>query len=164
MIRAGNLTYMNELVGQVRNIAEGAALMTGATLEWIHPSPANSDMVTNYPLARAMKVHLDALGMKLPEAVAEEAMGSTDWGNVSYVVPSVETTYPILNGVCTWHSPDVVEASISELGFANTILVAKAMALAGLDVMRNAELRGTIHETYERQVPAATREMVQALT
>ncbi|HRA47670.1 MAG TPA: M20 family metallopeptidase [Thermomicrobiales bacterium] len=164
MIRAGNLTYMNELVGQVRNIAEGAALMTGATLEWIHPSPANSDMVTNYPLARAMKVHLDALGMKLPDAVAEEAMGSTDWGNVSYVVPSVETTYPILNGVCTWHSPDVVEASISELGFANTILVAKAMALAGLDVMRNAELRGTIHETYELQVPAATREMVQALT
>ncbi len=164
MIRAGNLTYMNELVEKVKKIAEGAAMMTGARLEWIHPSPANSDMVVNYPLAEAMKVHLDALGLTMPEAVAEEGMGSTDWGNVSYVVPSVETSYPILDHVCTWHSQDVVDASISELGFQNTILVAKAMALAGLDVMRNAELRGQIRDKFDSQVPLETRQMVQSLT
>jgi metal-dependent amidase/aminoacylase/carboxypeptidase family protein len=144
-------------------VAEGAATMTGARLEWIHPSPANADMVTNYSLARAMKKHLDALGLTMPEAVAEGATGSTDWGNVSYVVPSVETSYPILDRVCTWHSMDVVDASMSELGFRNTILVAKAMALAGLDVMRDRSLRENIGTEYASQVPAEVRDLVQSL-
>jgi amidohydrolase len=163
MVRAATLTYMDELVGKVKAVAEGAATMTGARLEWIHPSPANADMVTNYSLARAMKKHLDALGLTMPEAVAEGATGSTDWGNVSYVVPSVETSYPILDRVCTWHSMDVVDASISELGFRNTILVAKAMALAGLDVMRDRSLRENIGTEYASQVPAEVRDLVQSL-
>ena len=164
MIRAGNLIYMDELAGKVRAIAEGAALITGARLEWIHPSPANADMVTNYRLARVMNKHLCALGMAMPEAVPEEGMGSTDWGNVSYVVPSVETSYPILDHICTWHSSEVVEASDSEMGYRNTILVAKAMALAGLDVIRDKTIREEVRAEFDRQVPVETRELVQSLT
>jgi metal-dependent amidase/aminoacylase/carboxypeptidase family protein len=155
---------MDELVGKVRAIAEGAALITGARLEWVHPSPANADMVTNYSLARVMDKHLRALGMNMPEAIAEEGMGSTDWGNVSYVVPSVETSYPILDRVCTWHSSEVVAASDSEMGYDNTILVAKAMALAGLDVLRDKQVRSEIRGEFDRQVPVEMRDLVQSLT
>jgi amidohydrolase len=164
LIRAGTLTYMDELVAKVRSIAEGAALITGARLEWVHPSPANADMVTNYVLARVVDKHLRSLGMSMPEAVAEEGMGSTDWGNVSYVVPSVETSYPILDRICTWHSIEVVEAADSEMGYQNTILVAKAMALAGLDVLRDKEIRAEVRAEFDRQVPVETRDLVQSLT
>jgi metal-dependent amidase/aminoacylase/carboxypeptidase family protein len=155
---------MEELVGKVRAIAEGAALITGARLEWVHPSPANADMVTNHSLARVLDGHLRALGMSMPEAVAEEGMGSTDWGNVSYVVPSVETSYPILDRICTWHSSEVVEAADSEMGYQNTVLVAKAMALAGLDVLRDKQIRAEVRAEFDRQVPVETRQLVQALT
>ena len=93
----------------------------------------------------------------------EQASGSTDWGNVSYVVPSVETSYPILDGTCTWHSMDVVRASDSEMGYANTLLVAKAMALAGLDVLRDAALREQVKSEFEARLPIETRQMVQSL-
>ena len=139
LVRAATLSYMDELVEKVRAIAEGAALITGARLEWVYPSPANADMVTNYTLARVLDKHARAVGLAMPEAKAEQASGSTDWGNVSYVVPSVETSYPIIDRICTWHSMDVVNAADSEMGYENTIRVAKAMALAGLDILRDQD-------------------------
>lgn len=163
LIRAATLAYMDELVEKVRAIAEGAALITGARLEWVHPSPANADMVTNYTLARALAKRTADVGLDMPEAKAEPATGSTDWGNVSYAVPSVETSYPIIDRVCTWHSMDVVNAADSEMGYRNTLLVAKAMALTGLDVLRDSELRLAVRAEFDQSVPSELREMVRAL-
>jgi amidohydrolase len=163
LIRAATLSYMDELVEKVRDIAEGAALITGAQLEWVHPSPANADMVTNYTLAGIIAKHTGAVGLDTPDAKAEQATGSTDWGNVSYAVPSVETSYPIIDRVCTWHSMDVVEAADSEMGYRNTILVAKAMALAGLDVLRDKDVRNAVRAEFDQKVPSDLREMVRSL-
>lgn len=150
-VRAGTQKYMNELVEKVRRIAEGAALMTGATLSFTKPEPASWDMITNHTLARALKENIDRVGLELVEAKAEEGTGSTDWGNVSYSVPSVETAFPILDGQCTWHSQEVVDAAESELGYANTFLIAKAMALTALDLIedpaRLAEIRHEFEES-----------------
>lgn len=150
-VRGATVAYMSELVEKVRKIAEGAALMTGTRLQFDTPEEPNFDMITNYPIARTMKAHLNAVGLKMPEAVARPASGSTDWGNVSYVVPSVETSYPILDRVCTWHSQDVVDASDSELGYANTLKVAKAMALTGVDLLTNAGLLETAKSAFARE-------------
>ena len=150
LVRAQTLAYMNELVEKVRRIAEGAAAITGAALTFVLSERANFDMITNHTLARRIKAHLDEVGLEMPEAQPAEGSGSTDWGNVSYVVPSVETGYPILDRVCTWHSREVVEAADSETGYANTIAVAKAMALAGLDVLTDPDLRAEIKGEFDR--------------
>jgi metal-dependent amidase/aminoacylase/carboxypeptidase family protein len=151
-VRAGTLGYMETLVGKVGKIAEGAALMTGTRVEFSRPEDATSDMITNYPMAQQLKRNLDAVGLPLPEAKAEEGTGSTDWGNVSYVTPSVETSYPILGHVCTWHSQDVVEAADSDMGYRNTLLVAKAMALTGLDLIEDATLLGTVKNAFQTEL------------
>ena len=147
-VRAGTQTYMYELVEKVRKIAEGAALMTGATLDFSFPEDASWDMITNYTLARALKANIDEVGLELPEAKAEEGTGSTDWGNVSYVVPSVETGFPIVQGRCTWHSQDVVDAAESDYGYANTFLIAKAMALTALDLIEHPETIAAIKDEF----------------
>ena len=123
-VRAATLAAMNELVEKVRRIAEGAALMTGASLEFEMPEEPNADMITNYTMATRLGQHLGAVGLELPEAKPEPGMGSTDWANVSYEVPSVETAFPIIDRVCTWHSQEVVDAADSEMGYANTLAVA----------------------------------------
>jgi amidohydrolase len=143
-VRAGTQKYMYELVEKVRKIGEGAALMTGASLEFSFPEDASWDMITNYRLAQALKTNIDRVGLVLPDAKAEEGAGSTDWGNVSYAVPSVETAYPIVAGRCTWHSQDVVDAAESELGYGNTFLVAKAMALTALDLIEQPEILAAV--------------------
>lgn len=155
-VRAGTLAYMNELVEKVRRVAEGAALMTGAHLTFTFPERPNFDMITNHTLARRIKTHLDELGLRLPEARPEEGSGSTDWGNVSYVVPSVETGFPIMDRVCTWHSQAVVDAADSQLSYDNTITVAKALALAGLDLLTQPALLAEV--TREFSTTKAARE------
>lgn len=153
-VRAATLAYMNELVDKVKRIAEGAALITGASLEFELPDRPNYDMITNYTLARRLKANLDELGLTMPDAKPEQASGSTDWGNVSYVVPSVETSYPILDHVCTWHSQEVVEAADSDLGYRNTILVAKAMALTGLELMLDRDALAAIKREFDASLAA----------
>lgn len=151
LIRAATRSYMQELVRKVQAIAEGSALITGATLSWEFNEEPYFDMITNYTLASRIKRHLDGLGLHLAEPQVEAGKGSTDWGNVSYQVPSVETGYPIVDGVITWHSQAVVEAADTDLAYANTITVAKALALAGLDVLTDPALRARIAEEFEQE-------------
>ena len=147
-VRAGTMAYMTELTEKLRRIAEGAALMTGATLTFDDAEQPTWDMITNYVLAGALKRNIDAVGLHLPEAKAEEGSGSTDWGNVSYVVPSVETSYPIIDHVCTWHSQEVVDAADSDLGYANTLLVGQALAMTGLDLVQDDALMAAIRNEF----------------
>ena len=149
-VRGATLASMDEVTEKVRKVAEGAGLMTGCELDFQMPEPANADMITNHAVARRLKQHLDRVGLRMNEAKPEPANGSTDWANVSYVVPSVETSYPILDRVCTWHSPDVVAASDSELGYGNTLLVAKAMALTGIDLIADPVFLADVKAEFER--------------
>lgn len=151
-VRAATLTYMNKLVEKVRRIGEGAALITGAELEFSLPDRPNFDMITNHTLARKLKGNLDLVGLAMQEARVEQGSGSTDWGNVSYSVPSVETSYPIIDRVCTWHSLDVVEAAVSDLGLDNTIKVAKAMALTGLDLLTDPVALTEVRTEFEESL------------
>ena len=153
-VRAATVDYMDQLIEQVRQIAQGAALITGARLEFEVSGLANYDMITNYTLARQLKRNLDEVGLQMPDAMPEPASGSSDWGNVSYIVPSVETAYPILDRVCTWHSPDVVAASDSELGYANTLRVARAMALTGVDLLADPGLLAAVRAEFAAVRPA----------
>jgi amidohydrolase len=157
LVRAATAAYLNTLVDQVHHIAEGAAAITGATLDFSFSEHGTSDMVTNRTMARRIKTHLDDLGMALPDAKPAPGTGSTDWGNVSYLVPSVETHYPILDHVCTWHSAEVVAAADSALGYDNTITVAKALALTGLDLMQDEHLLAEVKDEFARQETARNR-------
>ena len=151
LVRAATASYLSELIDHVQRIAAGAAAMTGATLEFSFSEHGTSDMVTNRTLARRIKKYLDELGMVLPEAKPNPPGGSTDWGNVSYLVPSVETHYPILDHVCTWHSAEVVAAADSAQGYDNTLIVAKALAITGLDLLRDEHLLVEVRDEFARQ-------------
>jgi amidohydrolase len=153
-VRAATVPRMNVLVEQVRRISEGAASITGATLTFELPEEPNWDMITNHALAQRLAGHMADVGLDLPEAKPEPGKGSTDWGNVSYVTPSVETSYPILDRVCTWHSQDVVAASVSDLGEENTLKVAKAMALTGLDLIVDRSLLGRVKSEFAKSLQA----------
>lgn len=155
-VRAATIARMNVLVEQVRRISEGAASMTGATLTFELPEEPNWDMITNYALARRLAGRMAEVGLELPEAKPEPGKGSTDWGNVSYVTPSVETAYPIVDRVCTWHSQDVVNASVSELGEENTLKVAKAMALTGVDLIVDPSLVNAVKSEFSEALLART--------
>jgi amidohydrolase len=150
--RAATIAYMETLIEKVQRIGEGAALMTGCRFEFVRTVEPYFDMITNHTLARQVKLHLDELGFVQPEATAAEPAGSTDWGNASYAAPSVETSFPIMTGTCTWHSQAVVDASDSELAYANTLTVAKALALTGIDLISDPALLAAVRQEFDRSL------------
>ena len=67
-------------------------------------------------------------------------MHSTDFGNISYKLPSVTGSFAISHEPIPGHSQQVVDASGSEFGYDQLIKVSKAMALTALDLMTDPEL------------------------
>jgi metal-dependent amidase/aminoacylase/carboxypeptidase family protein len=149
-VRAATIRAMEQLAAKVKRVAEGAGEMTGARLQWSRPEEPYTDMITNYTLARRVRAHFDDLGLHMPHPRLGEALGSTDWGNVSYLIPSVETGFPITEHVIPWHSAQVVAAADSDLGYRNMLLAAKAMALAGLDLLMDGNLLRAVKEEHRR--------------
>jgi hypothetical protein len=73
-------------------------------------------------------------------------MGSTDFGNVSYKVPSVTGSFAISHEPIPGHSQEVVDASGSEFGYDQFIKVSKAMALTAFDLMTDPDFLGAAKE------------------
>ncbi len=157
-VRAGTVRAMEELAAKVWRVAEGAGEMTGARLAWSRPEEPYTDMITNYTLARRVRAHFDSLGLHMPLPRTGEALGSTDWGNVSYLVPAVETGFPITETVIPWHSAQVVAAANSALGYRNMLLAAKAMALAGLDLLVDGNLLRAVRDEHRRALADRERD------
>ena len=109
-MRAGTQTYMYELVESVRKIAEGAAQMTGATLDFSFPEEASWDMITNYTLARALKKNIDEVGW----TAGSESRGGHRFhrlGKCQLCGSLCRNELSDCTGACTWHSQDVVDAA-----------------------------------------------------
>ncbi len=181
-IRAIDLPGMLELVGRVRKIAEGAALMTETRMEMKIIS-AVSNMVGNLPLENLMQGILEELGpphfdeadkqfaadirktlspqeiaaswsaVGLPDTGAALAdftvpanvtrkpmIGSTDIGDVSWVVPTVQAHAPTVAIGTAFHTWQIVAQGKSPAAHKAMVQVAKAMAAAGVAALTDPKL------------------------
>ncbi|HEU5423957.1 MAG TPA: M20 family metallopeptidase, partial [Nitrolancea sp.] len=108
-IRAETMAYMQELVDKVARIAEGAALMTGCELK-ITEGEVCYDMRPSYVVGGRYKEHMREMGLDInPRPAGRKA--STDFGNVSYLMPSVTGRFAISHEPIPGHSQQVVDAS-----------------------------------------------------
>ena len=142
LLRAKDREYLHEVVKKVQGIAEGAALMTGARLEILPGDPLYENVRPNSPLARAIRSSAEAVGLKVddPPAAERSMGGSTDFGNVSHVLPSCAISFAISEDPVPGHSKEMTDAAASNLAQENGILVAKALAVTACDVLYQPEL------------------------
>ncbi len=184
LIRARNLPELNRLIGRVRKIAEGAALMTETSVETQVVS-AVSNLLPNTPLERALHDNLSRLGAPpfdeadrvaaaafqatlseediessyrrsgmLPvrdgltlcdtivplDAPTAPMMGSTDVGDVSWVVPTVQARGAVYAIGTPGHSWQLTAQGKMPAAHKGLVHVAKVMAGTALDAIHNPEL------------------------
>jgi amidohydrolase len=141
LFRAGSRETVDELVKKAENIANGAALMTGATLEIEIAAPDYDDMLPSYSLSQIARDQLDAAGLQETPKYPATGPGaySTDLGNVSRKVPTTALIFAISDAPISGHSQDVVDGSISSMGRENAIRTGKALALAGVELVTSPE-------------------------
>jgi len=137
-VRAPETEYRDELLVKLRNCAEGAARATGATLEWSEVGHAYKAMKPNMPLVDAYVANLTELDWSIDEA--PPAMGSTDMGDVTQLVPGMHPYIAICEPDVVGHSREFAEASASERGAQGMLIAAKALAMTAVDILTTPEL------------------------
>ncbi|MGD6775103.1 M20 family metallopeptidase [Sutcliffiella horikoshii] len=150
-VRAKTRSCVNELVEKVKSIAEGAAMMTGATMKMSNYELSYDNMVTNETLSDIFTEQLVSLGVDSGEIVENrDGSGSLDMGNVSLVVPSIHPYIKICNEMYSCHTTEFRDAALSEQGKEAMILGAKAMATTAYELLTNQELLVKIKEEFEK--------------
>jgi amidohydrolase len=140
-IRAGDRDYLDVLEEKVRKVAEGAALMTETSVEITRVEPTYYDMRPSYVVGRRYEENMRAVGMEInPRDPTERGPYSTDFGNVSYLMPAANGSFAISHEPIPGHSPQVVEASCSEYGYQQLLKVSTAMTLTALDLFLDPQL------------------------
>jgi aminobenzoyl-glutamate utilization protein B len=181
-IRARDLPGMNELVGRVHKIAQGAALMTETKVEMKIIS-AVSNILRNTPLEQALHRIMEDLGpphfdetdkdfaAKIQSSLTEKdiasvyysigmdptdrpladfivplnatrdpQVGSTDVGDVSWVVPTVQVHAPTVAIGTPFHTWQVVAQGKTPAAHKAMVQAAKAMAGLGIKALAEQEL------------------------
>ncbi|GAA4371769.1 M20 family metallopeptidase [Hymenobacter koreensis] len=168
------------IFARVVKAAEGAALGTGTTMEY-EVIGGTHDLLLNQTLAQVLQQNLQrvggvryteaersfgqqiqaSLGFPAPPLDAasqigpytlHEGGGSTDVGDVSYVVPTVGLE------AATWvpgtaaHSWQAVACGGTEIGSKGMLVAAKTMTLTGLDLFTTPSLLRQAQEEHRRNV------------
>ncbi len=179
-IRDSKRIGMAEVEERVRDIAKGAALMAGVqydikvqtgdyellinetgakalqkNMEWLGPIT-----YTNEEILFAKKIQKEAgieeTGMKgevkpLEKTKEDPDGGSTDVGDISWIVPEITflgTTAPYKS---PWHSWVVVACGGMSIGHKGMLFASKALATTMVDLFENETLRKDIRAEFEKK-------------
>jgi amidohydrolase len=140
MLRSRDGDYLQQVVEKVRQVAEGAALITGARLEVSPVYPLYLNVRPNAALAKAVRANAEAMGLHINNTSGGGSGASTDFGNVSQTVPSFALHFAISEEPVPGHSLAMTEASKTELAHTQALKTAKALAQTACDLLTDPAL------------------------
>jgi amidohydrolase len=130
-IRAADLDRLEELKPRVLAALAAGAVATGATMEHEWQDRPYADLRTNGPLADLYAANAERLGRTVLDPAdpgVTPVVGSTDMGNVSYLVPSIHPMIAVAPTGISIHTPAFAEHAGTEPGDRAVLDGARAMA------------------------------------
>jgi amidohydrolase len=145
-------SYLSQIREKIENAARGCALATGAKVNII-PRTTFENSIPNTILIELVREKLRMLGAPVQsleyESKRRPGGGSTDFGNVSKIIPSISICPSAGSRNLVLHTPEFQAASVSDEAHSNMIISAKALALAGLDLLSNPNLLTKARDEFE---------------
>ncbi|HSL92003.1 MAG TPA: M20 family metallopeptidase [Candidatus Limnocylindrales bacterium] len=134
-VRGENDAELADAVRRVKECARGAAKATGCRLRMEEGPYTLSEMKVNPVLADGYRRAIALLGLPESGAPADKNRGSSDIGNVSQVVPTIQPNVPISGGEkAEIHTRSFEEASRSPSGVEGMMEGIRALALTGYEL------------------------------
>ena len=147
MVRALERSYADEVMRRVQACAQAAADATGARVK-MTVTKGYDNIRVNRAMANAMRANWESLGEPVVEPRPADKMGSTDMGNVSYIVPAIHPYIAIAPEGVAMHSHDFREAAASSRGDRGLILAAKGLAMTAVDLLADPELMARVKQEF----------------
>ncbi len=149
--RSTSRERLEELKKQVVSCFEAAATASGTKLEITWTCDYYnlvSNQVLNKVFAKAADSRLD-MHIPVPEDVTKiEFPGSTDQGNVSWVVPSIHPWYKI-GGSINNHNAGFTAQAGTDLAYQETIKQAKLLAITATAYLTDGKLAAEVREEFD---------------
>jgi amidohydrolase len=143
-LRAKDLTTLAAMVATFTDVAQGAALETGTTVQITDYLPLYAPVAANLKLGDVVADELRLRGVEAQRGVLVTA--STDLGNVSQKVPTDWIRFPVTERPIAGHSDAMRDASVSDLAHRNALVVVEALGAAAHRVASDASLRRSIQD------------------
>ena len=151
LVRATDNAYLDELKQKVLNCFEGAALATGARLDYRWGETVYAPMKNNMVLAQLFARNLESLGRRVDPFESHFGFGSTDVGNVSQVVPAIHPSVAIASSDVLLHSSEFVLAAASDSGHGGLLDAAKALAMTVVDLLNEPQALAKVKDEFSSQ-------------
>lgn len=147
-LRAKTRPVLEDLYNKFENIVKGAALQTGADYKFGLFQNSVDNIVPTPLFDEVYEKNLNRYGEVIADKETQDSGGSSDVGNISQVVPTIQPNIKISNEYIAGHSVEFREAAKSELGLSSIELGAKVLATTALEVIQNPELLKKMKEQH----------------
>jgi amidohydrolase len=140
-VRSDTFATLQPLKARVLAALEAGAAATGCTCEHAWDDHPYAELLDNGPMVDAYTENSARLGRPLAEPDAtKRVVGSTDMGNVSFLVPSIHPMIKVAPAGIPIHSVDFTDHTSGAEAAQAVLDGAKAMAMTVIDLWTDAEL------------------------
>ncbi|MBR2438867.1 MAG: M20 family metallopeptidase [Lentisphaeria bacterium] len=152
-LRAPELKRANEMLERFHKMVQGAADSTGTTAEEeivavYEPSVFNEPLNTLYG-----DLWKEMFGVEIFRGNGTEGRASSDFGDVSVLIPGANYLYDITQGADhPLHTPEFREDASGDYAFENTMRASAVTAAAALRFLTVPEFREKVHADWKRQI------------
>ena len=142
-VRSGTISTLQPLKARVMSCLEGASSACGCSMAATWDDHTYADVRDNMAVVNSYVHNMATLGrvVRDPRTDGHAVMGSTDMGNVSYLMPSIHPMVKVAPDGVAIHTEDFAHYAGSESGDEGVVVGAKAMAMTVADLWTKAELR-----------------------
>jgi aminobenzoyl-glutamate utilization protein B len=176
-VRDSKRSGVEEVLGRVRHIAAGAALMAGveakltvqsgdyemlvnmagtkllhSNLTWLGPIPyTDEEQAFARAIQRATGVEEKGLNgaiQPLKEQPPDPPGGSTDLADVSWIVPVIQLDVATAPEGAPWHAWPVVACAGMSIGHKGLLFAAKALAVTMVELFEDREVRESVRAEF----------------
>lgn len=179
-VRDSKRAGVEEVFARVKEIAAGAALIAGVESK-VTIQSGDYEILVNRKGAEAMQKNLEILGpinytaeeiafakriqaeqkgeqtgldgsiRPLKETAENPTGGSTDVGDVSWVVPEITLVATTAPSNTAWHGWSVVACGGMSIGHKGMLFAAKTLAMTMVDMFQNEQLRKDVRAEFEQR-------------
>lgn len=179
-VRDSKREGVEEVFGRVREIAKGAGIIAGVESKVTVQSGDYEILVnrsgasalqknleilgpityTDYEIAFAKKIQevqggeqtgLDGKIHQLKETQEHPVGGSTDVGDISWIVPEITLLATTAPANTAWHGWSVVACGGMSIGHKGMVLAAKSLAMTMVDLFENEQLRKDVRAEFDQR-------------
>jgi amidohydrolase len=156
IVRSATIESLQPLKQRVLTSLESAATACACTIDHQWHDHTYADMIDNGPMVAAYVANAARVGRTVvdPVSVGRQVVGSTDMGNISYLVPSIHPMIKVAADGVAIHTVEFAEWAQSAEGDKAVLDGAKAMAMTIVDLWTSAELRNATAAAFAERPPA----------